>query len=79
MEQFSYIGFEQVLSQSFSKTLPKLLKDTEDWNAELRIQASQLIYQFLRGLPDRKGEINAVMELVTFQAGDQEASVRNRV
>lgn len=37
------------------------------------------MYQFLRELSNRKKDLFNVMEIVTFQAGDQEAPIRNWV
>jgi hypothetical protein len=45
----------------------------------MRIQTAQLLYQFVRELPDRKLELSTVMEILTFQAGDEQAPVRNWV
>ena len=45
----------------------------------MRIQTAQLLYQFVRELPDRKLELPTVMEILTFQAGDEQAPVRNWV
>ena len=67
------------IGKCFNKLLPKLLLDAEDWNNDIRVQTSQLIYQFLHQLPIRKTDLSAVMEIVAFQAGDQEAPVRNWV
>jgi hypothetical protein len=65
--------------KSLSKLISKLLQDAEDWNNDMRIQTAQLIYQFLHEIPDRKTELATVMEILTFQSGDQEAPVRNWV
>jgi|LakMenEpi03Aug12_release.lakeMendotaPanAssembly.Ray.scaffolds.fasta_scaffold42451_7 hypothetical protein len=46
----------------------------------MRIKTAQLLYQFVRELPDRKLELSTVMEILTFQqAGDEQAPVCNWV
>ena len=47
--------------------------------ATVKIQTAQLINQFLLEIPDRKTELAAVMEMFTFQSGNPESSLRNRV
>ena len=64
---------------SFKKLIPKLLQDTEDWNNDMRIQTAQLVYQFLHEIPDRSTELPTVMEILIFQAGDDQAAVRTWV
>ncbi|EFX62296.1 hypothetical protein DAPPUDRAFT_119461 [Daphnia pulex] len=51
--------------------------DAENWSNDMRIQTAQLLYQFVREIPDRKLELSTVMEILTFQSGDEQAAVRN--
>ena len=67
------------MTECFSKLILKLLQDAENWSNDMRIQTAQLLYQFVRELPDRKLELSTVMEILTFQAGDEQAPVRNWV
>ncbi|XP_057370064.1 uncharacterized protein LOC130690853 [Daphnia carinata] len=69
--------FHLRLKKCFSKLISKLLADTENWNNDFRIQSAQLIYQFVREIPDRKLELSTIMEILIFQSGDDQASVRN--
>ncbi|KAI9550138.1 hypothetical protein GHT06_006412 [Daphnia sinensis] len=69
--------FQRRFAKCFSKLVPKLLADTENWNNDLRIQSAQLIYQFVREIPDRKLELPTIMEILVFQSGDDQAPVRN--
>ncbi|XP_057380977.1 uncharacterized protein LOC130703562 [Daphnia carinata] len=69
--------FHRRFEKCFSKLISKLLADTENWNNDLRIQSAQLIYQFVREIPDRKLELSTIMEILIFQSGDDQASVRN--
>nr|CAH0100992.1 unnamed protein product [Daphnia galeata] len=43
----------------------------------MRIQTAQLLHQFIRELTARKLKLSTVMEILTFQSGDEKAPVRN--
>ncbi|XP_059353137.1 uncharacterized protein LOC130701361 [Daphnia carinata] len=71
--------FHRRFAKCFSKLISKLLADTENWNNDLRIQSAQLIYQFVREVPDRKFELCTIMEILTFHSSRNQAPFRNWV
>ena len=67
------------LLKYFSLLLPQLLKEAENWSNEIRTQTAQLLWQLLQESPDRRLELDTVMEMIVFQAGDEELPIRQYV
>jgi hypothetical protein len=43
------------------------------------MQTAQLLWQLLQESPDRRLELDTVMEMIVFQAGDEELPIRQYV
>lgn len=67
---------ERFLKHSFSKLLPDILKNAENWNNDIRCQTSQLLLRFLEETSGRRRELPTLMEILVHQAGDDESTVR---
>lgn len=67
------------LLKYFSLLIPQLLKEAENWSNEIRTQTAQLLWQLLQESPDRSLELDTVMEMIVFQAGDEEFPIRQYV
>ena len=76
---FILIFTEHSMDLWFKKLVPDLLKSAEEWSNDVRIQTAQLLFCFLQELSDKRIEFDTVMEIIVFQAGDEEASVQNWV
>lgn len=65
--------------KNFGLLVPQLLKEAENWSNEIRTQTAQLLWQMLLESPDRRLELDTVMEIVVFQSGDEELTIRQYV